>query len=48
LPVLDAGSQYDFSSRLGVRAEYAINTINKADPGFGDFQIFMVSGVIAF
>jgi opacity protein-like surface antigen len=46
--VLGAGAQYDFSSQFGVRAEYSINTIDKTGAGFGNFQIFMMSGVIAF
>jgi opacity protein-like surface antigen len=46
--VLGAGAKYDFTSHLGVRAEYSAYSIDKVAAGFGNFQIFLVSGVIAF
>lgn len=46
--VVSAGAKYYFSKHFGARAEYTVYYIEADKAGFGDFQFFMISGVIAF
>lgn len=45
---LSFGVNYDFSKKIGLRAEYTRYAIDKAKAGAGDFNAISINGVFAF
>ncbi len=46
--VLGVGVNYNFIKHIGLRFEFTLYDIDKVKAGSGDFQVVLVSGVIAF